>query len=188
MGPALVITCWTLGLRIIASGFFTVPTMSAGLLRQGDNVLGVIVGNGWYGMPKLLLQLEVTYARWHSGRVLHAWGGCDGRIWSVTSGPIVSDSIYDGEVYDARLEKPGWDLPGGRLPEASGQDGGLWIGSGPSSRASRRPAGLTNDQPHQDHGYVAPQEDQRAETRRLRLRHWPESGRMGGASGKRRAG
>ena len=33
-----------------------------GLIRQGDNVLGVIVGNGWYGMPKLLLQVEVTYA------------------------------------------------------------------------------------------------------------------------------
>jgi alpha-L-rhamnosidase len=33
-----------------------------GLIRQGENVLGVIVGNGWYGMPKLLLQIEVTYA------------------------------------------------------------------------------------------------------------------------------
>ena len=33
-----------------------------GLIKQGDNVLGVIVGNGWYGMPKLLLQVEVTYA------------------------------------------------------------------------------------------------------------------------------
>jgi len=31
------------------------------LLRIGTNVIGVIVGNGWYGMPKLLMQLEVTY-------------------------------------------------------------------------------------------------------------------------------
>ena len=32
-----------------------------GLLRPERNTVGVIVGNGWYGMPKLLLQIEVTY-------------------------------------------------------------------------------------------------------------------------------
>jgi len=40
-------------------------------------------------------------------------------IWSVAPGPILSNSIYDGEVYDARLEKPGWDLPGASLPKAA---------------------------------------------------------------------
>jgi alpha-L-rhamnosidase len=32
--------------------------------------------------------------------------------WKVTQGPIVSDSVWDGEVYDARRELPGWDSPG----------------------------------------------------------------------------
>lgn len=30
--------------------------------------------------------------------------------WKGISGPIVSDSIYNGETYDARLEQPGWTL------------------------------------------------------------------------------
>jgi alpha-L-rhamnosidase len=32
--------------------------------------------------------------------------------WRAHPGPVVSDSVYDGETYDARLETPGWDLPG----------------------------------------------------------------------------
>ena len=27
-------------------------------------------------------------------------------------GPVVESSVYDGEVYDARRETPGWDMPG----------------------------------------------------------------------------
>ena len=130
----------------------------AGLLRQGDNVLGVIVGNGWYGMPKLLLQIEVTYADGAREQFYTHGGAVDGRIWSVTSGPILSNSIYDGEVYDARLEKPGWDLPGGSLPKAADRTENVDF-SGPPSGASRWPTGLPNDQPHQDHGYFALSED-----------------------------
>ena len=33
----------------------------ASQLQPGQNTIGVIVGNGWYGLPKLLLQCEVTY-------------------------------------------------------------------------------------------------------------------------------
>ena len=32
--------------------------------------------------------------------------------WKTTRGPILSDSVYDGEVYDARQETPGWDATG----------------------------------------------------------------------------
>ncbi len=32
--------------------------------------------------------------------------------WKTSTGPILFDSIYGGETYDARLEKPGWDKPG----------------------------------------------------------------------------
>ena len=31
-----------------------------------------------------------------------------GDQWRCSTGPIVFDSIYGGETYDARLEKPGW--------------------------------------------------------------------------------
>ncbi len=32
--------------------------------------------------------------------------------WQTAEGPIVSDSIYNGETYDARKETPGWELSG----------------------------------------------------------------------------
>src|SRR5260370_26701143 len=32
--------------------------------------------------------------------------------WKVTTGPILMSEIYNGETYDARLEKPGWSIPG----------------------------------------------------------------------------
>ncbi len=81
-----------------------------GLLRPGKNGIGVIVGNGWYGMPKLLMQLEVTYADGDT-ETQFTQGGHGQPGWQVSSGPVLGNSIYDGETYDARLEKPGWDLP-----------------------------------------------------------------------------
>lgn len=80
------------------------------LLRTGRNTIGVIVGNGWYGMPKLLMQVELVYTDGSTGQI-YTQGGHLGYRWMVTSGPIVKNSIYDGETYDARLEKPGWDQP-----------------------------------------------------------------------------
>jgi alpha-L-rhamnosidase len=81
------------------------------LLRPGANVIGVIVGNGWYGMPKLLAQIELTYTDGTVERI-PTTGMNNKPSWQVTSGPILAHSIYDGESYDARLEKPGWDMPG----------------------------------------------------------------------------
>ncbi|GAH94838.1 unnamed protein product, partial [marine sediment metagenome] len=33
------------------------------------------------------------------------------ETWKVAQGPIMKNDIYDGEIYDARLEKPGWNAP-----------------------------------------------------------------------------
>ena len=91
-------------------------------LRRGKNAVGVILGNGWYNVqtravwdfhkapwraaPKLLMQLRVEYA---DGRVETI--DTDSR-WRTSTGPITFDSIYGGETYEARAEKPGWDMPG----------------------------------------------------------------------------
>lgn len=80
-------------------------------LQHGNNAIGVIVGNGWYGMPKLLLQLNVVFTD-HTRKSFFTSGsrGTPGTGgWLVTGSPVLSDSIYDGEVYDARLEKKDWD-------------------------------------------------------------------------------
>ncbi len=88
-------------------------------LQKGWNALGVILGNGWYNMhtravwnfdkapwrdrPVLLCQLEVTFADGTKRTI-----ATDGT-WHVSTGPIVFDSIRNGEIYDARREKEGWD-------------------------------------------------------------------------------
>lgn len=89
-------------------------------LRSGDNVLGAIVGPGWYcghaGLfgayqfygktPALCAQLEITYADGHVERIV------TDPTWTLHEGPILSADLLQGETYDARSEVSGWDAPG----------------------------------------------------------------------------
>ena len=95
-------------------------------VHSGTNVLGAMVGEGWYGIgtgtdfptynfgdPPVRLLAE-----------LHVWlnNGQEQVIatdpsWQGTTGPILHSSLYDGEIYDARLEPTGWDQPGFAAPE-----------------------------------------------------------------------
>jgi len=85
-------------------------------LRRGENVLGAILGNGFYnapsywtesyGTPRFLAQLHVAYADGTEELVV------SDPSWKVARSPIVMDLVYDGEDYDARREQPGWSAPG----------------------------------------------------------------------------
>ncbi|GLY93797.1 family 78 glycoside hydrolase catalytic domain [Actinoplanes sp. NBRC 103695] len=89
-------------------------------LRGGTNAIGVGLGRGfhsmtnpdewkasaWWGEPRLKLELDITYRDGTSHRVL------SGDDWTVAGGPTRSESLWFGETYDARLERPGWDRPG----------------------------------------------------------------------------
>ena len=89
-------------------------------LQAGRNAVGVILGDGWYrgnlavnGQRNtygerlaLLLQIAVIYED-GSTEVI----GTDAS-WKAATGPILASDIYDGESYDARLEKGGWSNPG----------------------------------------------------------------------------
>ena len=89
------------------------------LLREGENVLGVILGDGWwagrvgttgdscqYGDKLgLLLELRADYQDGHSQRVT-------GEEAFSHTGPILFSDLFVGEKYDARRELPGWDRPG----------------------------------------------------------------------------
>lgn len=93
------------------------------LLRAGENVVGVVLGNGlfnqsaddawyferapWRAAPKLLFQAHITRDN-GSEQVI----GSD-ESWQWAAGPILADSTRLGEVYDARRELPGWCSPGG---------------------------------------------------------------------------
>jgi alpha-L-rhamnosidase len=90
------------------------------LLREGENAIGVILGDGWYRGElgpfarrntygerlALLVQLRLRYADGHEQLVLLD------DSWQATTGPLLSSDVQAGEVYDARLEMPGWNEPG----------------------------------------------------------------------------
>jgi len=94
-------------------------------VRAGNNCLGVTLGNGWHNPLPLRMWgwLNIRDAL-PTGRpcfiALLYLEHCDGteeRIesdptWRTAGGPILRNSIYLGEVYDARRELKGWDGPG----------------------------------------------------------------------------
>lgn len=91
------------------------------LVRAGDNVIGAMVGDGWYGGPysyqpasgmfgppprRFLAQLELRYLD-GSTEVI----ATDAQ-WRIATSPVVFSQIYAGETYDARQERPGWNTAG----------------------------------------------------------------------------
>ncbi len=81
-------------------------------LKTGENVIGFIMGDGWYkgrlgckGGKRcmygenlmILAEIEIDNAIF----------GTD-ETWNCKKSPIVETSIYDGEIYDARLEDVEW--------------------------------------------------------------------------------
>jgi len=114
-----------------------------GQVREKDNALGVMLGNGMYnvaggryvkfkgtfGPPKFILQLRLEYRDGSVDEIV------SDESWKTTPGPVVFSCIYGGEDYDAQKELPGWNAvgynasawrsavnvegPGGRLRAAS---------------------------------------------------------------------
>ena len=86
------------------------------LLKKGENVVGALLGNGFYnpasfwtegyGTPRFLGQIHVTYTDGTEQVIV------SDQSWKASKSPIVMDMVYDGEHYDARLEQPGWCTPG----------------------------------------------------------------------------
>ena len=90
----------------------------AGQLQPGENILGAILGDGWYcgylgwqprqhygDRPRLLAQLEIVLADGSAFTIVS-----DGS-WRTTSGPILENDLLMGESYDARLELGNWSQP-----------------------------------------------------------------------------
>ena len=91
-------------------------------IKSGNNTIGAVLGTGWYdvhdratwrfekapwrGRPRMRLVLDIDYDDNSRDTIV------SDPSWRVASGPILFDGIYTGEVYDARLEAPGWDKTG----------------------------------------------------------------------------
>ncbi|MBQ9293646.1 MAG: family 78 glycoside hydrolase catalytic domain [Bacteroidaceae bacterium] len=82
------------------------------LLQQGRNAMGAMLGDGFYrstsyhvgsfGEPCFLCQLDVTYDDGTTESI------CTDETWLTHPSSITLTGVYDGEVYDARLEVPRW--------------------------------------------------------------------------------
>ncbi|MFJ9411179.1 family 78 glycoside hydrolase catalytic domain [Streptomyces sp. NPDC101393] len=90
-------------------------------VRPGANAWGAHLADGWYrGLlgfnggnrdiygpdTGLLAELRIAYA---DGSVQTVTTGPD---WRAAAGPVTAAGLYEGEVYDARRELPGWCEPG----------------------------------------------------------------------------
>jgi alpha-L-rhamnosidase len=81
---------------------------------RADNVIGAILGDGWYGLHHggrgqlgLLAQIRLEYADGATEEIV-----TDGSWKTTYGGPIRMADIYNGESYDARKEMPDWSAPG----------------------------------------------------------------------------
>jgi alpha-L-rhamnosidase len=94
-------------------------------LKRGTNAVGIMLGNGWFdplplrmwgkinprehltiGEPRAMVQIVVEFADGTSQTIV------TDESWRVGDGPILRNSVFLGEVYDARREQPGWDKTG----------------------------------------------------------------------------
>lgn len=87
------------------------------MLRQGKNVIGALVGAGWYKgkMGFLLRRNNYGTRSAFSCQLFIEYENGETEIiktdtsWRGHKGPILFSEIYDGEYYDAREEIEGWN-------------------------------------------------------------------------------
>mgnify|MGYP000306642653 CR=1 FL=1 len=91
-----------------------------GLIKQGKNAIGVMLGNGAYnlhktagryswgsggtqlGNPSFIVQIHLTYDDGSQTLIT------SDESWKYADGPVTFNNIYGGEDYDARKEAEGW--------------------------------------------------------------------------------
>lgn len=95
------------------------------LINDGNNCIGVAVGNGFYnplplrkwgsrnlrndltvGKPAFISRLVINYKNGQTSEVV------SDTTWKLAYGPVLKNSVYLGVSYDARKEIEDWDKPG----------------------------------------------------------------------------
>ena len=88
-------------------------------LQSGKNAVGVLLGNGWFNhqstavwyfheapwraRPAFCMDIHITYDDGSLETI------STGKDWKTALSPIIFNSIYTAEHYDARLEIPHWN-------------------------------------------------------------------------------
>lgn len=168
-----------------------------GIVKEGENVFGAILGNGFYdmvehwpamgyGTPRFMGQIEVTYKD-GSKEII-----ASDETWKIEKSAIVKDQIFLGEHYDARLEHEGWSAPGyddsawEKVALKPAPCGKLIPQNGPADRIIRRydPVSITKTEsgsfkvkfPVEVSGWVALKNIKAKEGQKIEIRHISESG------------
>lgn len=116
VGNSFLAPSWTDYDKTVLYNTYNVTPM----LQEGENVLGAIVGNGFYninreryrklviayGMPEMTAHLQLNYTDGSSETIV------SDESWKTTPSSITFTSIYGGEDYNANLEQPGWNKAG----------------------------------------------------------------------------
>ena len=88
-------------------------------ILAGKNSIGVLLGNGWYNLQSTAVW-DFDKAGWRARptfcmdlRLVYEDGSeetiTSGKDWKTALSPVIFNSIYTAEHYDARLEQPGWN-------------------------------------------------------------------------------
>jgi len=119
IGDAMLDPGWTQYAKQVLYSTYDVTSQ----LQKGNNAIGILLGNGWYnplplnifgfnlrktlttGKPCVKAQLRIVFS---DGSI--ATFATD-STWKSGDGPILKNNVYLGEMYDARKEQRGWDMP-----------------------------------------------------------------------------
>ena len=167
------------------------------VIAKGENVFGVILGNGFYdliehwpgmgyGSPRFMGQIEVTYTDGTSEII------ASDETWKIEKSAIVSDQVYHGEHYDARLEHDGWSAAGyddskwATVAQKPAPCGKLIPQNGPADRIIREyePVSVEKQEdgafrvkfPVEVSGWVALKNINAKEGQKIEIKHLSESG------------
>lgn len=89
------------------------------LLKKGNNAVAAVLGNAWWsgglgsgsrrtyseGPLRLRCKIKITFPDDRT-QIL-----ASDNSWQTHDSPILFNNLYDGEIYDSRLEQPGWNEP-----------------------------------------------------------------------------
>ncbi len=92
------------------------------MLRDGENAVGILLGNGWYNhqstavwyfdqapwraRPRFCMDIRLNYADGSEETI------SSDISWKTSLSAVVFNSIYTGEHIDGRLIREGWNMPG----------------------------------------------------------------------------
>lgn len=123
------------------------------MLKNGDNCVGVQLGNGWFNeqtptvwnfheapwrkRPQVMGEIHITYKD-GSKEIIKT-----DETWKTATGPLLFDNIHVGATYDARLEQKGWNTVG--FNDAAWKNATLTQSSAPIIESQLIPSATTAD-------------------------------------------